>query len=130
MGVGFGAVGQSSLATFSSAVSLTIGIALQNFPEGLAVSLPLVASGFSPLKSFYYGQLSGIVEPFAGVLGAFGVRFFEPLLPWALSFAAGAMVFVVLSEVIIEAHSNSSTISTWSSIIGFTIMMALDVGLG
>ncbi|CAG7719419.1 unnamed protein product [Allacma fusca] len=130
VGVGFGAIGHSAHATYSSAVSLTIGIALQNFPEGLAVSLPLLASGFSPLKSFFYGQLSGVVEPFAGVIGAVGVNLFQPVLPWALSFAAGAMVFVVLSEVVIEAHQNSSSISSWSAILGFTVMMALDVGLG
>lgn len=97
VGVGFGAIGKSPLATFESARTLCIGIGIQNFPEGLAVSLPLAASGFSTMKAFWYGQLSGMVEPIAGVLGAVLVTVLEPILPWALAFAAGAMVYVVIS---------------------------------
>lgn len=84
--------------------NLAIGIGIQNFPEGLAVALPLQAAGFSTLKSFWYGQLSGMVEPFAGVLGATGVAFAIPALPYALSFAAGAMIYVVLDDIVPEAH--------------------------
>lgn len=84
--------------------NLAIGIGIQNFPEGLAVSLPLQAAGISTLKSFWYGQLSGMVEPIAGVLGAAGVTFAAPALPYALSFAAGAMIYVVIDDIIPEAH--------------------------
>ncbi|NXB41931.1 S39AB protein, partial [Leucopsar rothschildi] len=105
VGVGFGAIGKSESATFQSARNLAIGIGIQNFPEGLAVSLPLRGAGFSTWKAFWYGQLSGMVEPLAGVLGAFAVVLVEPLLPYALGFAAGAMVYVVMDDIIPEAQS-------------------------
>ena len=95
VGVGFGAVGKSKSATFSSARNLALGIGIQNFPEGVAVALPLKASGFSTLRAVWYGQLSGLVEPVAGVLGAALVSLIVPILPYALAFAAGAMIYVV-----------------------------------
>ncbi|XP_033210823.1 zinc transporter ZIP11 isoform X1 [Belonocnema kinseyi] len=131
VGVGFGAVGSSLSATFENARNLAIGIGIQNFPEGLAVSLPLQASGFSTLKSFWYGQLSGMVEPIAGILGAAGVSLAAPMLPYALSFAAGAMIYVVVDDIIPEAQqSGNGKLASWSSIVGFLVMMSLDVGLG
>jgi len=131
VGVGFGAIGKSPLATFESARTLCIGIGIQNFPEGLAVSLPLAASGFSTMKAFWYGQLSGMVEPIAGVLGAVLVTVLEPILPWALAFAAGAMVYVVISDIVPEAHQGGyEKLANWSAMIGFVVMMSLDVGLG
>ncbi|KAL2724422.1 Zinc transporter ZIP11 [Vespula squamosa] len=111
--------------------NLAIGIGIQNFPEGLAVSLPLQAAGISTLKSFWYGQLSGMVEPIAGVLGAAGVTLAAPALPYALAFAAGAMIYVVIDDIIPEAHeSGNGKLASWSAIVGFLVMMSLDVGLG
>ncbi|KAM9371391.1 zinc transporter ZIP11 [Phaethornis superciliosus] len=131
VGVGFGAIGKSASATFQSARNLAIGIGIQNFPEGLAVSLPLRGAGFSTWKAFWYGQLSGMVEPLAGVLGAFAVVVAEPLLPYALGFAAGAMVYVVMDDIIPEAQtSGNGKLASWTSILGFVVMMSLDVGLG
>ncbi|XP_051491153.1 zinc transporter ZIP11 isoform X2 [Apus apus] len=131
VGVGFGAIGKSASATFQSARNLAIGIGIQNFPEGLAVSLPLRGAGFSPWKAFWYGQLSGMVEPVAGVLGALAVVVAEPLLPYALGFAAGAMVYVVMDDIIPEAQtSGNGKLASWTSILGFVVMMSLDVGLG
>ncbi|XP_071815414.1 zinc transporter ZIP11-like [Apostichopus japonicus] len=131
VGVGFGAVGKTQAATFESARNLAIGIGIQNFPEGLAVSLPLHGSGYSKWRSFWYGQLSGMVEPVAGVFGALVVGIAEPLLPYALSFAAGAMVYVVMDDIIPEAQtSGNGRLATWGSIIGFIVMMSLDVALG
>ncbi|XP_059684219.1 zinc transporter ZIP11 [Gavia stellata] len=131
VGVGFGAVGKSASATFQSARNLAIGIGIQNFPEGLAVSLPLRGAGFSTWKAFWYGQLSGMVEPLAGVFGAFAVVVAEPLLPYALGFAAGAMVYVVMDDIIPEAQtSGNGKLASWTSILGFVVMMSLDVGLG
>ncbi|XP_029041876.1 zinc/iron regulated transporter-related protein 48C isoform X2 [Osmia lignaria lignaria] len=131
VGVGFAAVGSSASATFENARNLAIGIGIQNFPEGLAVSLPLRSAGISTLKSFWYGQLSGMVEPLAGVLGAAGVTLAEPMLPYALAFAAGAMIYVVIDDIIPEAHqSGNSKLASWAAIVGFLIMMSLDVGLG
>ncbi|NWW70137.1 S39AB protein, partial [Climacteris rufus] len=131
VGVGFGAIGKSVSATFQSARNLAIGVGIQNFPEGLAVSLPLRGAGFSTWRAFWYGQLSGMVEPLAGVLGAFAVVLAEPLLPYALGFAAGAMVYVVMDDIIPEAHtSGNGKLASWSSILGFVVMMSLDVGLG
>jgi ZIP family zinc transporter len=110
---------------------LAIGIGLQNFPEGMAVSFPLRRGGFSRLKSFWYGQLSAIVEPIAGVLGALAVLTIQPLLPYALAFAAGAMIYVVIEEVVPETQLERSTdVATLGFIGGFIIMMMLDVGLG
>ncbi|EDO40021.1 predicted protein [Nematostella vectensis] len=131
VGVGFGAISKSPSATFENARNLAIGIGIQNFPEGLAVSLPLRASGISVWWSFWYGQLSGMVEPIAGILGAFAVTLAEPVLPYALSFAAGAMVYVVVDDIIPEAQtSGNGKLASWTTILGFVIMMSLDVGLG
>ena len=118
-------------ATIGAAVALAIGIGLQNFPEGFAVAMPLRRQGVSRIKSFWYGQLSAIVEPIAGVLGAWAVLSFKPILPYALAFAAGAMIFVVIEEVIPETQQDKYTdIATMGFIGGFVIMMAMDVGLG
>ncbi|CAB3989303.1 Zinc transporter ZIP11 [Paramuricea clavata] len=131
VGVGFGAIGKSPSATFENARNLAIGIGIQNFPEGLAVSLPLVGSGLSPLKSFWYGQLSGMVEPIAGIFGAFAVVLAEPMLPYALAFAAGAMIYVVVDDIVPEAQtSGNGRLASWCTILGFIVMMSLDVGLG
>jgi len=131
VGVSFGAIGNTESATFESARNLAIGIGIQNFPEGLAVSLPLHAAGFSMLKSFWYGQLSGMVEPVFGVLGAVAVTVASIILPYALSFAAGAMIYIVADDILPEAHtSGNGMLATWGTIIGFIIMMCLDVGLG
>ncbi|XP_072312439.1 zinc transporter ZIP11-like [Eucyclogobius newberryi] len=131
VGVAFGAIGKTSTATFESARNLAIGVGIQNFPEGLAVSLPLRGSGISTWKAFWYGQLSGMVEPLSGLLGAVAVVLAEPLLPYALAFAAGAMVYVVVDDIIPEAQvSGNGKLASWTSILGFVVMMSLDVGLG
>merc|ERR1712136_631099 len=110
---------------------LIIAITVHNIPEGLAVSLPLRASGYSALKSFWYGQLSGMVEPMAGLLGAAAVGLAEPILPYALAFAAGAMIFVVVDDLIPEAATGSNgRLASIATIAGFVLMMCLDVGLG
>lgn len=132
VGVAFGgaAAGLSS-ASLSGAVALALGIGIQNFPEGLAVSAPLRREGFSPLKSFWYGQLSGVVEPLFAVLGAEAVVVATPILPYALAFAAGAMIFVVVEEVIPESQTGGNADwATLACMAGFAVMMALDVGLG
>uniref|UniRef100_A0A915CEU9 Zinc transporter ZIP11 n=1 Tax=Parascaris univalens TaxID=6257 RepID=A0A915CEU9_PARUN len=108
VGVAFGSVGKAARATFESAFNLALGIGLQNFPEGLAVSLPLAAFGHSKFKSFLYGQLSGMVEPIAALGGAAAVILVEPILPYALSFAAGAMIYVVVDDIIPEAQRNGN----------------------
>lgn len=132
IGVTFGALNSSSdTAMIAGAVALALGIGLQNFPEGAAVSIPLRREGFSRFKAFNYGQLSGIVEPIAGALGAYLVLTVEPILPYALSFAAGAMIFVVVEELIPESQQGNDTdFSTIGAMIGFAIMMFLDVALG
>ncbi|XP_050391942.1 zinc transporter ZIP11 [Patella vulgata] len=131
VGVGFGAVGKTKTATFESARNLAIGIGIQNFPEGLAVSLPLRGSGMSLWKCFWYGQLSGLVEPIAGVLGAAAIVIAEPLLPYALAFAAGAMIYVVVDDIIPEAQTcGNGKLASWGAVVGFIVMMSLDVGLG
>lgn len=118
-------------ATIGGAVALAIGIGLQNFPEGFAVAMPLRRQGVSRKKSFWYGQLSAVVEPVAGVIGAWAVMSFKPILPYALAFAAGAMIFVVVEEVIPETQQDKYTdIATMGFIIGFIVMMTMDVGLG
>ena len=118
-------------ATIGGAVALALGIGLQNFPEGFAVSMPLRRQNMSRLKSFWYGQLSAIVEPIAAVLGAWAVFSFRPMLPYALAFAAGAMIFVVVEEVIPETQQDKYTdLATMGFICGFIMMMTLDVGLG
>jgi len=132
VGVAFGAAAHAlEFATVSGAVALAIGIGIQNFPEGLAVSMPLCREGYSTLKSFWYGQLSGTVEPIAGVIGAAAVLTWQPILPYALAFAAGAMIFVVIEEVVPESqNSGNADASTMGAIAGFTVMMILDVDLG
>ncbi|GAB1610846.1 zinc transporter ZIP11-like isoform X3 [Argonauta hians] len=130
VGVGFGAIGKSKSATFESARNLAIGIGIQNFPEGLAVSLPLRGAGYSMWKSFWYGQLSGMVEPLAGLFGALAVSIAEPLLPYALAFAAGAMIYVVFDDIVPESQiCGNGKLSSWCAIFGFCVMMSLDVGL-
>jgi ZIP family zinc transporter len=130
--VAFGAVAAGvPSATLGGAIALALGIGIQNFPEGTAVSLPLRREGVRPLKAFWYGQLSGVVEPVAGVLGALAVIFVRPLLPYALAFAAGAMIFVVVEELIPESQLDKNTdIATVFSMLGFGVMMTLDVALG
>jgi len=132
IGVAFGALANNPDAgMLAGAVALAIGIGLQNFPEGAAVSIPLRREGFSRLKAFNYGQLSGMVEPISGVIGAYLVLSITPLLPYALSFAAGAMIFVVVEELIPESQSGNETdFSTIGAMLGFATMMMLDVSLG
>lgn len=132
VGVAFGAAGVGmSGASLSGAIALALGIGLQNFPEGLAVSAPLRRSGLSRRKSFWYGQLSAVVEPIGGVLGAAAVFSMRQILPYALAFAAGAMIYVVVEELIPEAQQGkNSDIATIGLMIGFAVMMLLDVALG
>jgi ZIP family zinc transporter len=132
VGVAFGAAAAGHpAASIGAAVALAIGIGIQNFPEGAAVSVPLRREGMSRTKSFFYGQASGIVEPIAGVLGAAAVIFMQPILPYALSFAAGAMIYVVAEELIPESQAaRHSDIPTIGVMLGFAIMMTLDVALG
>jgi ZIP family zinc transporter len=135
IGVAFGAATSGEEfalgATIPAAIALTVGIGLQNFPEGIAVSVPLRHHGLSRRKCFMAGQLSGVVEPFAAVLGAAVVFYVTPVLPYALAFAAGAMIYVVVEELIPEAHQTENPdLSTVGVILGFTVMMTLDVALG
>jgi ZIP family zinc transporter len=132
VGVAFGAVAANlEAASLPSAIALAIGIGLQNFPEGTSVSVPLRREGLSRFKSFWYGQLSGIVEPIAGVIGAALVLLMRPILPYALAFAAGAMIYVVVEELIPESRAESHTdVATLGAIAGFSVMMSLDVALG
>ncbi len=132
IGVAFGgaALGIPS-ATLAGAIALTLGIGIQDFPEGLAVSMPLRREGLSRKKSFFYGQLSGVVEPLAAMLGAFLVLIIRPILPYALSFAAGAMIFVVAEDLIPESREGENAdLAMVGLILGFTLMMILDVALG
>lgn len=133
VGVAFGAVAVSDIssASLAGAVALAFGIGIQNFPEGTAVSVPLRREGMSRGKAFWYGQLSGAVEPVAGVAGAAAVLMIRPMLPYALAFAAGAMIFVVVEELIPESQIEGNTdIATMGTMAGFAVMMALDVALG
>ena len=132
VGVAFGALASDlPSATLGGAIALALGIGIQNFPEGTAVAVPLRREGFTRLRSFWYGQLSGFVEPIAGVLGAFAVIFIKPILPYALAFAAGAMIFVVVEELIPESQLEKNTdIATLGAMGGFAVMMTLDVALG
>jgi ZIP family zinc transporter len=132
VGVAFGAAANGfSGATIGGAVALALGIGLQNLPEGMAVAMPLRREGVSMRKSFFYGQMSGAVEPVAGVLGAAAVILMQPILPYALAFAAGAMIFVVTEELIPEAQRRGDTdLPTVGVMVGFAIMMILDVALG
>ncbi len=132
VGVAFGAAASGlPSATIAGAVALAIGIGIQNFPEGLAISMPLRKEGISRFKSFWYGQLSGIVEPVAGVIGAFFVIIARTTLPYMLAFAAGAMIFVVVEEVVPESqYSGNTDLATMGAMVGFTVMMILDVAFG
>jgi len=129
VGVAFGAAASGfEGATTASAVALALGLGIQNFPEGLAVSMPLRREGMSRGRAFWYGQLSGVVEPAAGVAGAAAVLVSRSLMPYALGFAAGAMIFVVVEEVIPESQSGGhGDIATAGAILGFVVMMILDV---
>jgi ZIP family zinc transporter len=132
VGVAFGAVSAGlPSASLAGAMALAIGIGLQNFPEGTAVAAPLRREGMSPLRSFWYGQLSGLVEPVAGVLGALAVVTARSILPYALAFAAGAMIYVVVEELIPESQLDKNThIATAGVMLGFAAMMFLDVAFG
>ena len=134
VGVAFGALASpefSSVFSLGSAVALGIGIGIQNFPEGFAVSMPLRRAGFSKMKSWKWGQLSAIVEPIFAVIGAAFVILVYPILPYALAFAAGAMIFIVVEEVIPESQRGGNTdLATMGLILGFIVMMSLDVALG
>lgn len=132
VGVVFGAAGMGiDGVTTASAVALAIGIGIQNFPEGFAVAMPLRRQGVSRRKSFFYGQMSAVVEPVFGVIGAVAVVYMEPILPFALAFAAGAMIYVVVEEVIPETQRDKFTdVAVLGFIGGFLIMMILDVSLG
>lgn len=132
VGVAFGAVAAGvETASLGGAIALAVGIGLQNFPEGTAVSVPLRREGMPPFRAFLYGQASAMVEPVAGVLGALAVIYVQPILPYALAFAAGAMIFVVVEELIPEAQLQKNTdLATMATMVGFTVMMILDVALG
>jgi ZIP family zinc transporter len=136
VGVAFGAVatgipGVPEASSLGAAVALAVGIGIQNFPEGTAVSMPLRREGVAPGKSFFFGQLSAVVEPIAGVAGVLAVTLAQPLLPYALAFAAGAMIFVVVEELIPESQRGGyADLATMSLMLGFAVMMTLDVALG
>lgn len=132
VGVAFGAVGAGlPSATIGGAIALAVGIGIQNFPEGAAVSIPLRREKLSRWKSFVYGQFSGVVEPVAGVIGAVAVIYMRSMLPYALSFAAGAMIYVVVEELIPESQFGDDVdLSTIGAMLGFAVMMTLDVALG
>jgi ZIP family zinc transporter len=132
VGVAFGALAANiPEASLGGAVALAVGIGIQNFPEGTSVSVPLRRDGHSRGKAFWYGQLSGFVEPIAGVLGALAVILVRPMLPYALAFAAGAMIFVVIEELVPESQlSDNTDLATIGTLLGFGVMMTLDVALG
>lgn len=132
VGVAFGAVAAGfPSASLAAAVALAIGIGIQNLPEGTAVAMPLRRDGMSRRKSFLYGQFSGLVEPIAAVIGVLAVTVMTPLLPYALSFAAGAMIFVVIEEVIPGSQENGNKdLASICLMLGFTLMMILDVAFG
>jgi ZIP family zinc transporter len=132
VGVAFGALASGlPSATLAAAIALAIGIGIQNLPEGLAVSVSLRREGMSRRRSFNYGQLSGLVEPVAGVIGAAAVIVAQPILPYALAFAAGAMIFVVIEEVVPESQrSGNADLATMGAMVGFAVMMLLDVAFG
>jgi ZIP family zinc transporter len=132
VGVAFGAAAAGfPAATVAGAVALAIGIGLQNFPEGTAVAVPLRREGLTRRRAFMYGQASGMVEPIAGLIGAAAVLLVAPILPYALAFAAGAMIFVVAEELIPEAQRGGFTdVATFGTMLGFAVMMTLDVALG
>ncbi|CAH8602862.1 unnamed protein product [Dicrocoelium dendriticum] len=128
IGIAFGGLGYFSESTFENARNLAVGVAIQNFPEGLAVSLPLQSAGYGFWTSFWFGQLSGLVEPVAGVLGCLAAQFLRKLQPYALGFAAGAMIFVVLDDVIPEAQNRGNgRLASICGIGGFIVMMVMDI---
>ncbi len=128
VGVAFGAAAvHNDPSYFAAAITIAIGMGIQNFPEGLAVSAPLRAEGLSRGRSFFWGQFSGLMEPIGAVIGAAAVYYVQPLLPYALSFAAGAMIFVVSEELIPEAEADGSDLPTLALMVGFALMMILDV---
>ncbi len=131
VGVGFGSASiAESPTTLQSALALTLGIGLQDFPEGLAISLPLYSGGMSKLRSFFYGQLSGFIEVIAAIIGVIAVISIQNILPYTLAFAAGAMIYVVVEELIPESqHAGNTDLATLSTLGGFLFMMMLDVGL-
>jgi len=132
VGVAFGAIAAGfPAASLGAAIALALGIGIQNFPEGLAVSMPLRREGLSRLKGFWYGQLSGVVEPVAGIIGAAAVLVCQSILPYALGFAAGAMIFVVIEELVPESQRGGNTnLETMGGMTGFAVMMVLDVAFG
>lgn len=131
VGLAFGLAGGENAITLSGAIALSLGMALQNFPEGAAISLPLKKEGYSNHKSFFYGALSGIVEPIAGAIGVIMAGGITTMMPWLLAFAAGAMLYVVVEELIPEAHlGEHSHVGTLSVMAGFLLMMVLDTALG
>jgi len=132
VGVAFGGIGAGlGSMTLGGAVALAVGIGIQNFPEGTAVSVPLRREGFGRFRAFWYGQLSAVVEPMAAVLGAMAVLTVRPILPYALSFAAGAMIYVVVEELVPESQARKhSDLPTLGAMAGFAVMMVLDVALG
>ena len=135
VGVSFGAAAieldVATGGTLAAAVALALGIGMQNFPEGIAVSMPLRGEGMGVFKSFWYGQLSGIVEPISAAIGAAAVLAVRPMLPYALAFAAGAMIFVVVEELIPDSQQHGNTdLATLGAMVGFSVMMVLDVALG
>ena len=130
-GAAAGGIDPTGTATVAGAIALALGIGIQNFPEGMAVSIPLRREGVGIGKSFNYGQMSGIVEPISAVIGAAAVLLVQPILPYALAFAAGAMMFVVVEELIPESQQHGHTdLATLGTMIGFCVMMVLDVALG
>ena len=130
VGVAFGALSHGSAVGAVAAIMLAVGIGIQNFPEGMCVAFPLRANGYSRLKSFFIGQLSGVVEIFAGVIGALAVTWVSGILPFALAFSAGAMVAVVCSELVPESFATSKLKATVGVILGFALMMILDIAFG
>jgi ZIP family zinc transporter len=132
VGVAFGAAARGDSAYHvASAAALALGIGIQNFPEGVAVSMPLRLAGLSRRRCFFWGQLSGAVEPVAGLLGLWAVSVAKPLLPYALGFAAGAMIYVTVEDAIPESQEGGySDLATLGAMLGFSVMMALDVALG
>ena len=132
IGVAFGAVDPGLVdGSLGRAIALTLGIGLQNFPEGIAVALPLRGEGIGRFKAFWYGQLSAVVEPIAALLGAAAVLFVAPILPYALAFAAGAMIYVVVEELVPESQQyGNADLATLGTMGGFAVMMVLDVSLG
>ena len=130
MGIAFGAASAGIPgASIAGAIALALGIGIQNFPEGFAVSVPFRRQGLSKMRSFFYGQASALIEPIAAVIGATSVLVMRPLLPYALAFAAGAMIYVSVEEIIPESQRNSTDVATIGAMIGFAFMMVLDVAL-